>query len=293
MSINAAIREIFGEDVTVVSSSRISGGDINEASMLVLSNGERVFIKSNKAKGIDFFEAEAGGLSAIGDTKAIAVPKVLRLGKDPERGTFLILEYIESAPKVEGYWQTFAEDLASMHKADTSEFVAGGLYGFSSDNYIGSREQINTPYDSWIDFFRDCRLIPRFEGADEYFDTTMKRSINRLLDNLDKWLTEPEQPSLLHGDLWSGNAITGSDGRAMLIDPAVYVGHAEADLAMTELFGGFSNAFYRAYAEFGLVTAGYEDRRDIYNLYHLLNHLISFGRSYFGAVVRIVKYYAG
>ena len=158
-------------------------------------------------------------MSAIRDTNTIAVPEVLGIGKDPDAGAFLILDYVTNAKKVDDYWAAFAEDLADMHRADTAMYVRGGRYGFLADNYIGSREQINTPYDSWIDFFRYCRLITRFERANSYFDTGMTRSINRLLDNLDKWLIEPEKPSLLHGDLWSGNAITGSDGKAWLIDP--------------------------------------------------------------------------
>ena len=295
MTINAslceAIRKIAGEDVSITKSVRISGGDINEASMLSLSNGRKVFLKSNRSKGAEFFEAEAQGLSAIRDTNAIAVPEVLGIGKDPDNGAFLILGFIENSQKMDGYWRIFAEELAAMHRADTSEYVTGGKYGFLNDNYIGSREQVNTPYENWVDFFRDCRLIPRFEGASSYFDEGMTRSINRLLDHLDKWLIEPERPSLLHGDLWGGNAITGSDGKAWLIDPAVYVGHAEADLAMTELFGGFAGEFYQAYAKSGMISDGYEDRRDIYNLYHLLNHLISFGGSYYGSVARIVKHY--
>ena len=223
-SISEAIRRIAGDGISITHSMKISGGDINEASMLILSNGRRVFLKSNKTKGIDFFEAEAQGLSAIFDTNTIAVPEVLGIGNDPNAGTFLILNYIENSKKADDYWIVFAEELGAMHKADTTKYVIDGEYGFLADNYIGSREQINTPYDSWIEFFRDCRLSPRFEGANSYFDSQMIRSINRLLDNLDKWLIEPERPSLLHGDLWSGNAITGSNGKAWLIDPAVYVG---------------------------------------------------------------------
>ena len=115
----------------------------------------------------------------------------------------------------------------------------------------------------------------------------MKR-IGRFLDHIDEILVEPEYPSLLHGDLWAGNVITGNDGRAWLIDPAVYVGHAEADIAMTELFGGFPPAFYDAYQERIPLQPGYERRRDVYNLYHLVNHLNMFGRMYLSEVKRIV-----
>lgn len=292
-SVEEAVRRLFGEDVFVRSSVSLSGGDINVAAMLELTNGQKVFIKSNKSKGIDFFKAEVQGLSAINSTNTISVPKVLGLGVDSDMGAFLILEYVETVRKTKGYWGIFADELAAMHKADTSKYLTHGRYGFLNDNYIGFRNQINTAYDSWVDFFRECRLRPGFEGAESYFDTGMKKSINKLIDRLDKWLIEPDRPSLLHGDLWGGNVITGNDGKAWLIDPAVYVGHMEADLAMTELFGGFSGEFYSEYRTSGLISEGYEDRRKIYNLYHLLNHLISFGRSYYGAVANTVKYYAG
>ncbi len=140
--------------------------------------------------------------------------------------------------------------------------VNGGLvsdekYGFDCDNYIGRRRQINTAHDSWISFFRECRLEPQFRDADRYFEREDRRRIGRFLDHLDEILVEPEYPSLLHGDLWSGNVIAGNDGLACLIDPAVYVGHAEADLAMTELFGGFPESFYAAYKEAAPLQPGF------------------------------------
>ena len=142
-----------------------------------------------------------------------------------------------------------------------------------------------------MDFFRDCRLIPQMEMAGRYFDSSHRADFRRLLDRLPDLLPEPKAPSLLHGDLWSGNFITGTDGRAWLIDPAVYVGHAEADLAMTELFGGFSDRFYAAYREVSPLDPGYRERRDLYNLYHLLNHLNLFGAGYLSSVMEIVRRY--
>lgn len=176
-----------------------------------------------------------------------------------------------------------------MHQASTAGMVSNGKYGFDCDNYIGRRRQVNTGYDSWIGFFRDCRLEPQFQDADRYFDREDWKRIGRFLDHIDDILVEPEYPSLLHGDLWSGNVITGNDGGAWLIDPAVYVGHAEADLAMTELFGGFPQAFYDAYKEAAPLQPGYERRRDVYNLYHLLNHLNMFGRMYLPEVKCVLE----
>ena len=297
LSLSGAICAIYGTDVNITSTRNIGGGDINDAACLTLNDGTELFVKSNHGQDVSFFEAEVTGLELIRDTDAISVPDALAVGEDRELGAFLVMKYIPSAQRVSGYWEDFAKRLYHMHTADTRGLVPGGVYGLAYDNYIGSNTQINTPHESWIGFYRDCRLIPRFEQAERYFDSGMKRKIDKLLGQLDKWLTEPDRPSLLHGDLWGGNAMTGSDGRAWLIDPAAYVGHAEADLSMTQLFGGFPTAFYSQYKALAdadgitVLDSGYYDRRDLYNLYHLLNHLALFGRSYYGAVADIIEHY--
>ena len=177
-----------------------------------------------------------------------------------------------------------------MHRAETTQWTPSGRYGFTDDNYIGAGKQVNAVRDGWIPFFRECRLEVQFHRAIHYFSSSDRKAMQSLLDHLDDYLEEPDRPSLLHGDLWGGNFVTGPDGQAWLIDPAVYVGHAEADLAMTELFGGFSPAFYDAYREVAGPMPGYADRRDIYNLYHLLNHLNLFGGGYYSSVMRIVRH---
>ena len=290
-SIREAIEVVFG-GAEIKGRRAISGGDINTAYCYRFCDGRNVFIKTNSKKDTAFFEAEAKGLRAISATQVISVPSVLAVGDDPDEGGFLIMEFVSGREKREDFWDDLGTQLAMMHKADTSLFVANGRYGFSEDNFIGSRAQDNTPSDRWVEFFRDYRLMPRFEEAMVYFEGDLRHSISYLLDHLDRWITEPPYPSLLHGDLWNGNFITGSDGRAWLIDPAVYVGDADADIAMTELFGGFSGEFYRAYRRVMPERSGYEERRDIYNLYHLLNHLISCGGGYLGAVEKIVRRYA-
>lgn len=264
----------------------VSGGDINAAWRLTLTDGTRVFMKANRTASPAFFQAEADGLAAIRETEAIGVPEVITAGNDERYGNFLLLEWIEAAPQKRDFWETFGHSLARMHLADADRF------GWKRDNYIGSTPQINALRESWIAFFRDCRLAPQFKRAQHWFDANMRRRVIRLLDHLDDWLVEPPRPSLLHGDLWSGNFITGTDGQAWLIDPAVYVGHAEADLAMTELFGGFHPRFYASYQEVNPLQAGYDERRDLYNLYHLLNHLNLFGGGYLSSVERIIKRFA-
>ena len=279
-----SLRAILGTDV--LHSIPVSGGDINDAYKLILTDGRQVFMKANRSVGLSFFQAEAEGLEAVRATGTIGTPKVIAVGKDQQYGAFLLLEWVEAAPKVYGFWETFGRNLARMHQAPASHF------GWEKDNYIGASPQINTQHDSWIAFYRDCRLSPQFKRAQHYFDAAMWKRITRLLDHLNDFLVEPAHPSLLHGDLWSGNFITGNDGQAWLIDPAVYVGHAEADLAMTELFGGFHPDFYSAYREVSPLQPGYEQRRDLYNLYHLLNHLNLFGGGYLSAVLRILNRYS-
>lgn len=289
-SLKSALGSLFGEGTKIESTRRISGGDINEAYGLMLTGGRAVFMKANTREKLSLFTAEAMGLDAIARTEAIATPQILGVGTDGERGgfSFLLLEFISGKSRGKNYWEDFARRLSDMHRASTAGLVSEGKYGFDSDNYIGRHDQMNTGRDSWTGFFRDCRLEPQFQDAARYFDQEDWKKITRLLDHLDEILVEPEFPSLLHGDLWGGNVITGNDGAAWLIDPAVYVGHAEADLAMTELFGGFPPIFYDAYKETAPLQPGYEHRRDVYNLYHLLNHLNLFGRMYLPEVKRIV-----
>ncbi|MCR5624365.1 MAG: fructosamine kinase family protein [Lachnospiraceae bacterium] len=291
-SIEEGIKSYFGDSVTILDFINVSGGDINEAQCIRLSNGERIFVKKNSIKNEKFFIAEEIGLNAIAQTGTINVPKLLFRGADTSKGhTFLAMEYLAGGRRIDEFWEEFGQSLAKMHRASTEQFVSAGKYGFDTDNYIGATNQINDPKDSWLDFFRECRLEHQFKMAEAYFDRSAIKKSLKLLDNLPKYLTEPAKPSLLHGDLWSGNYIVGDDGRAWLIDPAVYVGHAEADLAMTELFGRFPSAFYASYKATNPLEPGYEDRRDLYNLYHLLNHLNLFGGGYYSAVMETVKYY--
>lgn len=290
-TVSETIKEIYGNEVTVTGRSGVYGGDINESYALELSNGERVFLKMNQGKPEEFFIAEAEGLRAIEATGTIGAAHVLGMGTDGG-AAYLLLEYIEKGYKTLDFWSVFGCELAHMHKADTSSFVRG-KYGFSADNYIGATRQINTPCDTWIDFFRTRRLEFQFKLAWDDFDESDRSMIMKLLDKIDALLIDPDAPSLIHGDLWGGNFMTGEDGKAVLIDPAVYVGCAEADIAMTELFGGFAPQFYDAYRQENPFEPGYSDRRDLYNLYHLLNHLNLFGGSYYGAVMRIVRHYAG
>ena len=277
--------------VKISSMTPVRGGDCSDAYKAVLTDGQTFFVKTNSARNYGFFECETQGLDAIRSTGAISVPGVIGAEQDSD-DCVLVMELLESGQKNKGFWEIFGQQLALMHRADASPFVEGGRFGFMKDNYIGAGKQVNTPHGDWISFFRDCRLEAKFLEGAHYFDRGERRKMLYLLDHLDEYLIEPAQPSLLHGDLWGGNFMTGPDGLVWLIDPAVYVGHQEADLAMTELFGGFAPEFYVSYKRAAGLEPGYRDRRDLYNLYHLLNHLVLFGEGYLYEVLGILRHYA-
>lgn len=295
-SLQAAVNGVFGDGTKIVGRERVHGGDINDSYCLRLSDGKKIFMKTNSVKNLRFFTTEANGLRALGSTKTIGVPQLLGVGTDEKEGfSFLLLSYIERAPKIKAYWETFGHELAQLHRAECTQFVGSGkgspVYGFSEDNFIGANPQKNTPKTKWLDFYRECRLLPQLKMAAPYLNSGTRQKADRLLERLDTYLREPEFPSLLHGDLWSGNALCGGDGKAWILDPAAYVGDFEADFAMTQLFGGFPSAFYSAYNEVNPIDKGYSDRRNLYHLYQLLNHLNLFGRMYLSSVVEILDAY--
>ena len=165
-SLDAAIAALFGDSVCAASRRPVYGGDINQSYLLSLSDGSTLFMKCNTVRNLPFFTAEAQGLAALRETGAIGVPEVLALGTDQAQGiSFLLMEYLESAPRVSEYWEVFGRELAALHRADCSKSASadGGLpFGFAADNYIGASPQKNTPAADWLTFFRDCRLLPQF-----------------------------------------------------------------------------------------------------------------------------------
>ena len=281
-SLITAIHDIVGDSVHIVNKRPVSGGDINNAYALELSDGGCIFMKTNTVKNAPFFTAEKYGLKAIADTHAIGVPEVLGYGTDGDSYSFLLLSFIRSERKIDRYWEIFGTELATMHAMSYDHF------GFDEDNFIGATRQINDRRSTFLDFFRDCRLEPQFRMADRYLSDADRKKRDRLLDHMDDYFIEPDHPSLVHGDLWSGNHMTGSDGKAWIIDPAVYIGHPEVDLAMTELFGRCPESFYMSYNEASSLQPGYADRKDFYNLYQLLNHLNLFGSGYLSSVRQIL-----
>lgn len=291
-SLDKAIKGVFGENVKMRRDSRISRQDINSAKVLTLTNGDMVFLKYNSITNKKLFEAEVEGVEAIASTGTIGTPKIYCIGTDEESSiSFMLMELIQEGVKTERALGTLGNKFADMHLADTSKFVEGGKYGFIHDNYIGTIKQINTPKDSWIDFFRECRLEPQIKMAGKSL-TSMMREVNKFMDKLDDLLIEPKRPSLVHGDMWGGNHIIDYNRKPVLIDPAVYVGHSEVDIAMTEMFEPFPRVFYDIYYKKMPKEDGYEERKEIYNLYHYLNHLNIFGLKYLMPIKKTILKYA-
>ncbi len=290
--LETCLKRLFGAEARIVAQSPVSGGDINEAYHLVLQEGRDLFMKCHNDVADDFFAVEADGLKAMREAGA-RTPEVLAVGRNEDGKSFLLMTYVRPSRPRRDYWQNLGYMLAAMHRADTSAWTKGRRFGFYENNYSGSIRQKNRVRDSWGEFFRSQRLLPRLELTQQYFTPEDRRRARYLLDHLEAYLEEPAYPSLLHGDLWCGNVMLGSDGEAVLIDPAAAVGNREFDIAMTQLFGGFEPAFYDAYQEAAPLAPDYSERRDLYNLYHLLNHLYLFGRAYLTAVTRIIRHYAG
>jgi fructosamine-3-kinase len=253
----------------------LGGGCISAASRL--SDGERsFFVKVNDASRLDMFEAEREGLEAIGATATLRVPRPVCAGLAGGR-SFLVLEHIELGRSRAGSAAEAGRGLAAMHRHTARAF------GWDRDNTIGATPQPNPWTTSWLEFWREHRLGFQLSlAAGGGGGGRLQRLGERLLVALPALLTRAPAPSLLHGDLWGGNIGYAQGGEPVVFDPAVYYGDREADLAMTELFGGFAGDFYAAYREAWPLDPGYSVRRVLYNLYHVLNHLNLFGGGYRG-----------
>lgn len=267
---------------TVTSFSFAGGGCINESGICVTPAGS-VFLKWNDRKKYPgMFDAEAKGLSLLRKGTALHVPEVLLCG---ETGSFqfLLLETIREGRRSNTYWETFGRGLAMLHRNTMDTF------GLDHDNYIGSLPQTNAASPSWSEFFEQrLRKLLKMALDTGRVEITMTKKFESLFLKLNTLLPK-EVPSLLHGDLWGGNIMTNDVGQPVLIDPAVYFGHREADLAMTQLFGGFDERFMRSYEDVFPLSPGFEMRRDIFNLYPLLVHVNLFGGSYGRQVLSIVN----
>jgi fructosamine-3-kinase len=280
------IKEIFGKDVSIVKNISVAGGCINQTSVLTLSNNVSLFLKTNSLAAKGMFKAEYHGLMALACEEGPKVPEPVAHFCDSEN-QYLLMEYLSRGKKIKNFEAIFGQQLAAMHRCNT-----GLKWGFDEDNYIGTTPQINSYSSSWIEFFAVNRLLFQINFAKKQnrLGKTLLDRLYKLLDKLPDLLIEPAGvKSIIHGDLWSGNVMTGPLGEPVIIDPAVYYGHREADLAMTSLFGQRDDAFFAAYNATWPLEPGYNERKQIYNLYHMLNHLNIFGIGYTGQVSSIVN----
>ncbi len=265
------IRQTTGNQFKPTTPASMGGGCINQAYRLRDRNLS-YFVKLNNASLISMFEAEAAGLEEIARTDAIRVPRPICLGLSGDN-SYLVLEHIEMSRS--GDMELAGRQLALMHQK------IGGGFGWYRDNTIGSTHQPNDLSTDWIDFWREHRLGYQLGLAAQLgHGGKLQDRGERLLESLTQLLSHQPQPSLLHGDLWGGNISFNQEGRPIIFDPAVYYGDREADIAMTELFGGFGSRFYSAYNEVWPLDQGYATRKTLYNLYHILNHLNIFGGGY-------------
>jgi fructosamine-3-kinase len=287
--ITKCLESIYGSTVKIKNSRSVSGGSINQCQVLELSNGTAVFLKLNENPPNDFFTAEQKSLNLLRSVPdGPRVPKPISLGPGTKYAKLLMLEYIEPASPTDGFYETFAQALAHCHRSTQC------FYGLDHDNYIGRTDQINTEEKDPIVFFRENRIrfqqkLARQSGLiDKILDNKLDHLNDKLASLLD---VSGEKPALVHGDLWSGNYFADRNQVPCIFDPAAHYGLRESDLAMTELFGRLPQSFYDAYHEAFPLNPGYETRKDLYNLYHLLNHLNLFGRSYLSQVEATVNHY--
>ncbi len=270
--ISTSISAHTGREFRVDEKRSTGGGCINDTA--IISDGQKsFFIKLNSRDQLPMFEAESEGLHALAEANAIRVPTPVCTGTSGAQ-SFFVMETMELGGRVNP--EQLGQQLARLHQHTARQF------GWHRDNTIGSTPQNNPWHSDWIDFFRDQRLIFQLELARDagIGSATFQRGM-RLAELLDNFFSDyPPVASVLHGDLWSGNVGADQAGNPVIFDPAVYYGDREADLAMTELFGGFGNRFFEAYNEVFPIDPGYPRRKTLYNLYHILNHFNLFGGGY-------------
>ncbi len=281
-----ALSVYFGDhrqtDFNLLSAKPLGGGSINTVFQIRTSAGT-FCLKYNRSDAFPkMFETEARGLKLLASAATIRVPEPVYVDSLQDY-SFVLLEYIDAAPMIKGFFGDFGRSLARLHRS------CNELYGLDYNNYMGSLLQNNCYHSRWVEFFVEERIDKQVKLAlkNGLLDASTEKLFEKLYVTLDEILPE-EPPCLVHGDLWSGNFIVSEEGKACLIDPAVYYGNREVDLAMSTLFGGFSPEFYSSYNEEYPLTKGWKERLEIYNLYPLLIHLNLFGNSYLGSILSVL-----
>ncbi len=275
-----AISQATGEKFAIAKKKSVSGGCINQGYRVSGDNAE-YFVKLNDASQVEMFAAEALGLKQMYATQTITVPQPICCGT-AANSSYIVLQWLNLGGGNSQSYQEMGRQLAAMHRKGISQ-----RFGWQRNNTIGSTPQINTWTDSWADFFAEHRIgyqlkLAKRRGGNFLDPNQVVNAVrNKLADR------QPEA-SLVHGDLWSGNAAIATDGSPVILDPATYNGDRETDVAMTELFGGFPPAFYHGYNAAWQLDSGYQLRKSIYNLYHVLNHFNLFGGGYANQAKRII-----
>lgn len=278
------ISETLGPAVEVKSASLIAAGNHNQGIRLETSQGI-FFLKLNFDDERDILAKEAEGLRLLRRSTFLKVPETHGQGRIKEYN-FLLSEFVPSSRQQLDYWENLGLGLAHLHLNTSKQF------GLDYDNFIASLYQLNHQSDNWADFFISQRLEPMLGKA--YFNRLIPldflKKFQSIYPKLDSILPK-EKPALLHGDIWSGNVICDEEGQPCLIDPAIYYGHREMDIAFSKLFGGFDSRFYDAYESIVPLEPDFDSRMGIYNLYPLLVHLNLFGTAYLPGIEKIVKHY--
>lgn len=281
-----ALRYALGSSVKTA--RRLSGGDINDAFQLELASGARVFLKTNERAPVSLFPAEARGLDWLRAANALRIPEVLAVSSGREgEPSFLVLELLEPGPPSRDFEDQLGVGLSALHRFGAHDF------GLDHDNFIGSLPQRNRRHDGWAEFYWSERLEPQLERAvaSGRASAKLRNGLEKLAARLPALVGPSEPPARLHGDLWGGNLHTDEHGVPCLIDPAVYGGHREVDLAMMRLFGGFGERVFRAYEAAYPLAPGHAERVELYQLYPLLVHVNLFGGSYVNSVEQSLARY--
>ena len=268
---------------------RVGGGDLNDAYAAELGDGRRVFVKTSGDAAPGAFAGEARGLNWLAGAAALRVPRVLALADEPGAPRFLALEWIERGSAGGTTSEQLGRGLAALHGAGAA------LFGGEHDLVLGPLTLPNEPLARWSDFYARRRLEPLARLAHERgaLPPGALQGLERLIGRLDELTGPDEPPARLHGDLWSGNVMTGEDGTPWLIDPAAYGGHREVDLAMLRLFGGAEERCYAAYEEAAPLAPGHEDRVVLWQVMPLLAHAALFGGGWGESAARAIGRYAG
>ncbi len=282
--IEQALAAHFSQTVSVIQQQQVFGGDINQTYRLQTNIGP-FFLKLNDGELNDIFEKEFNGLRLLHETKTIKIPEPILHGKIGNK-IFLVTEFIEKGSASKTFWQTFAQQLANLHKHSNE------LFGLAENNYIGSLHQSNTYCETWSGFYASQRILPLMQLA--FSQNKCSKNDLAKAEKLCSRFAEVfpvEPPALIHGDLWSGNFMAGNKGEPVIFDPAVYYGNREMDIAMSLLFSGFSSNFYNYYHEVFPLQPGWKERINLCQLYPLLVHLILFGGHYYNSVIDIINSY--